>query len=142
MKQYPGNISKFIRNPQFGVSKFVNYIKSWDISDDICVISYEGLHNDPHEEMRKVINFLGLEHDESALDKAIIDSNFKNMLKKELVGTMIPGHKYDYNDLNSRRMRTGKIGGYLDELSQDDIEFIRKRLIPLKDHFLYEYIKI
>jgi len=141
VKQYHGNISKFIRHPQFGISNLIDYIKSWQTSKNICHISYEKLHKDPHSEMRKVINFLGIKHNPVALDQAISDSNFNNMLQKELTGAMLPGHKYNHKNANSRRVRSGKVGNFQKDLQPNDINYIQRKLKSLKDHYLYGNIK-
>ena len=40
--------------------------------------------------------------------------------------TGIPGHNYDANDTDSRRVRRGRIGGGLEHLDATDCEFIER----------------
>ena len=62
--------------------------------------------------------------DENLLILAIEKSPFTNMQKSE-VNSGIPGHSYNLDDVNARRMRSGVVGDYINHLSSDDIEYIR-----------------
>ena len=78
--------------------------------------------------MQKVINFLGLKYDQEALNNAIIDSEFGCMLKKELTGTMIPGHKYNYK----------KVFGHKHCVSYDKNDFYVHLLLGVRIKYIQQ----
>jgi hypothetical protein len=125
--EFNGDISTFIRSNGYGMVHFVNYINSWSkylASSVALIVSYEDMHFDTKNTFSKIISFLNIPMDENLLILAIEKSTFTNMQKSE-VNSGIPGHSYNLDDVNARRMRSGVVGDYINHLSSDDIEYIR-----------------
>jgi len=124
---FEGDISTFIRSNVYGIRHLVNYINSWSkylVSSRALIVSYEGMHFDTKNSFRKIVSFLDVPVDENVLALAINNSTFTNMQKTEL-DSGVPGHSYNLDDVNARRMRSGVVGDYVNHLSGDDIEYIR-----------------
>ncbi|MBU1210761.1 MAG: sulfotransferase domain-containing protein [Alphaproteobacteria bacterium] len=66
---------------------------------------------------------LGIESEPKALDEAVEAARFQNMKKIEMA-TGLPGHNYDRNDTESRRMRRGLVGGFRDYLTPEQVKLI------------------
>jgi hypothetical protein len=84
------------------------------------------MHRDPAGCLRSLLEFMGLGHpDEAAIAAAVRYGAFENMRRLERSGIfprkMSPG---DPGDEESYQVRKGKIGGYVDYLSPDDIAYV------------------
>lgn len=124
---FDGDISAFIHSDEYGVSHYVDYINSWSnylINSKSLIVSYESMHLDTRDIFGKIISFLEIPVDKNILTLAIEKSTFKNMQKSE-VSSGIPGHSYNLDDIDARRMRSGVVGDYANHLSSDDIDYIR-----------------
>lgn len=128
---FEGDISQFIRSQQFGAKKVLTFYQIWlknkEIPKSFLYISYEDMHNDAESVLTKVLSFMG----EKDIDKSILKSvikygRFDNMKKIEQQGkinssVLTPGNIADNNSFKARK---GIVGGYINELSTADIDFI------------------
>jgi len=145
-KVYDGeDISLFIKNQNCGFQKIINFMNLWaqEMSKrpkDFIVIKYEDLKNDAANELKKIFDFVKIEVKNEIIDQAVAYGSFDNMRKMEMAGVikdyrMKPGN---VNDPNSFRTRKGKVGGYKEELSEEDInymeELMSKKLNPFFDY--------
>jgi len=124
--RYEGSIQTFVRDSVYGIKKWIKYINSWSdylINSNAIIISYEQLHSSTQSILIDIIEYLGILVDLDCLQKAITLSKFDNMAKVEIKDE-IKGHVYDKSDIESRRMRKGKIGGYYDYLDNEDVGYI------------------
>jgi hypothetical protein len=130
---YNGTLSDFIRSRGYGIEKLLNFYNIWyknqNVPEDFLLVKYEDLHTNPHQSLNKVLDFIGIQNVEDELiDNAIKYASFKNMKKmeannqfeSEIVKPKIEG------DDESYKVRKGKVGGYVDYLSQEDIEYMDK----------------
>jgi hypothetical protein len=97
---------------------------------DLIRVRYEDLHTQPLPELRRVCSFLQIERDDSLLNRVIDGCSFDRMQEKE--------EKYGWENEDwpddKRFVRRGKIGGYVDEISNDLIEvFENKAQDSLRD---------
>jgi len=102
-------------------------MNSWSkylVNSDSLIVSYEDLHCDAKNTFSKIVSFINIDVDENILSLAIEKSTFSNMNKSEL-DKRIPGHSYNLDDVNARRIRSGIVHDYVNHLSNDDIEYIR-----------------
>lgn len=131
IKIFEGTISDFVRSEEFGVSKIVQFYKIWlqnkDVPKSLLFLKYEYLHEQPVEILKSVLEFLdepnvNQEYVESAIEYCRFE-NLKKAEKENKFGTsdLRPG---DANDPESFKVRKGKVGGYLEYLSPEDIEFV------------------
>lgn len=137
-------ISEMLRHPAHGIRPIVwimnTWMKEWEGNDKFRVFHYEDFHADTDKSFREVLNFLGFQDiDEEKFAEAIKMSSFDNMRKIESSGTadshsMQPG---DVNDEESYKVRKGKIGGYRDYLSKDDIAYLNQIIAELDPRLGY-----
>lgn len=116
--RFEGQILDFIRDEAIGASAMCRYLNGWatGISERRShVVSYEALYADPEGELIKTLTFLDLPIISSAVKSAVAAGDFSAMQVLEMQQGM-PGHNYDRSDPDSRRMRRGMPGGFVDYL--------------------------
>lgn len=141
-KSYKGNISQFIRNENYGVRNVIDYYREWVRYFDTMsksktttrpkylVITYDLMLRNTVKQIEKLLFFIGEDIDNLIIDKAISDSNFDIMHDNERNGTsFIKGCKGNIGNIIPKRIeefrvRYGVGGGYHDELSESDLEYI------------------
>jgi hypothetical protein len=124
--RFSGDLGGFLKDPEQGTASLTRYLNGWSAGLQYrkhIVVSYEKLTSDPHGETSKVLAFLGVKVMPQLLTEAVEAANFKNMRELEQA-TGLPGHDYDRNDNESLRMRRGKVGGFADYLSDEQISLI------------------
>ncbi len=125
---FKGDISEFIRDPRYGIKKILKFYDNWiDYNfgiKDMLVIRYEDLYEDPIQKLEEILEFIGIEGiTNQIINEAVEFSSFSNMKKLEQGGffnqnSMLPGNQ---KDQKSYKVRKGKIGGYVEELSHEDL---------------------
>ena len=128
--KFIGNIESFIRDDEKCLKKIVEYLNSWSpiVGKDHClVVTYEALSVDTMSSMTRLIKFLNLHVDERVLKNAINNSSFESMKEIE-IRRGISNHSHNTSQQDARRIRRGKVKGYVDYLSNDDIKFINNYL--------------
>jgi hypothetical protein len=122
---FGGNLSEFIA--QWG-PQWVHYINVWAEHlprVNSLILSYEERMRDPGRTLRQVVDFAQLaDVTDQEIDHAVRQSSFDNMLATEINGPLIPKHTYDPRDEGSRRVRRGKVGGWKETLSPEDVQFV------------------
>ena len=131
--QFKGTLSEFIRSRENGIKKLVTFYNIWyenqNVPEDFLLVRYEDLQENTHEVLKSVLKFIGIQDvEEEIIDNAVDFASFGNMKKMEADKTlkykiMQPGKE---GDEESYKVRKGKVGGYVDYLSQQDIEYIDK----------------
>lgn len=131
LKIYEGSLSDFIRDKRFGAKKIVTFYNIWYINRSIptqfLLIRYEDMYKRPIENLRQVLNFINLkEIEEEILKAAVSFASFDQMKKMEeqnIFGDSIlrPGIK---SDNESYKVRRGKIGGFVDYFTKEDLLYI------------------
>lgn len=122
---YEGTISAFIRDPYFGAIVLRDFIKMWDAikkERNVHVVSYEDMHARPVNVITSLLAFAGINKLENEIIDAVKSSSFENMKRVESDG------KFDHPWLRPRnecpKVRKGVIGGYKEELSATDVEYL------------------
>lgn len=136
-----GSIQDFVRTQ---AKDWVSYMNVWtDRLPKIrsLILPYEArlLHGDTY--LAEVLRFVGVaEIDSEILAIAIRQSGFSEMLSKEMTGPFNPGHQYDLQDANARRVRQGKVGGWRYYLNQEDATAIRQYVQELGTVKLHSFL--
>ena len=140
---YSGTISEFIRRRRGGVDSIIAYFNVWarrrDVPRAFLLVTYEQLHNDAHGQLRRVFEFLSLpDISDEAIAAAVEAGSFRNMRaveQDESVATkrLSPGRS---DDPESYKVRKGKVGGYHEYLTDDDVRYLNER-IDAQLHELY-----
>ena len=142
-KVYDGdNISTFIRDPACGFPKIIAFMNKWAEEyqkrpQDFIRVRYEDLKIDTKSELQKITQFMGINASEELLHKTVEFGSFQNMRKMEMKEEINDYRMKsgDKNDPNSFRTRKGKVGGYKDELSQEDQDYINNQVKENLDRF-------
>jgi hypothetical protein len=129
---YHGGISEFVRDPLHGIEKIVLYNLTWFERGPrfpfFLPITYEEMSASPFSVMRKGTNFLGIEVQDVELERVIANNTFIKMHEREATGeyfqqyggTFSPGNEAE---IETFKVRRGKIGGYRDYLSAEDVAY-------------------
>jgi len=132
MDAYAGSMREFIRDECFGIRAVVAMYEAWQDSQqvprDFLLLRYEDLQRDPAACLRTLLEFMGLDDpDPDAIAEAVRYGAFENMRRLERSGRferkLSPG---DPDDEDSYKVRKGRVGGYVDYLSPDDIAFVER----------------
>lgn len=130
---YDDDISSFVKNDFYGADKILSFYKLWYEAQyeprSFIYTSYELMHEDAHRELRRVLKFMDIDVDEAIIDKAVLSCSFSNMkaMEKEGEGVSSAFQPADKDDTESYKARKGKVGGYVDHLSEEDVGYIQKR---------------
>lgn len=127
---YDGTLSDFVRDPCHGVEKIIDFNRMWfDLArrrDKMMVISYEDLKADTGGALGRIVAFFGHRIDPARIAEVAAAHTFERMHQKEAAGEF--AEKWgailaarDPGDPDSFKVRRGKVGGYRDELSAEDV---------------------
>jgi len=144
--RFTGTLSEFLDVEIGGFDTLLRYYNLWaenrHVPKQFLLLRYEDVQTDPVAQLRRVLDFMGL----SAIPDAVVKeaaeyASFANMQKIE-GGEQSQSYKLkpgDPSDLNSFKVRRGKVGGYRDELTPAEIaQLERKMAASLTDYFGYE----
>lgn len=132
---FKGELSEFIDQTRGGFDTILRYYNIWAASRDIpqgfLMVRYEDMKRNPARELRKVLDFLGLGPvGDDTLQEAVRYASFENMRKMEREGNFQSGvlNPAQRSDEDSYKTRKGKIGGYTDYLTEDQIQRLSNKM--------------
>jgi hypothetical protein len=146
VKRLPQDVSQvslfdFVKNEAWGMPAIVDFLNTW--ADGLAqhpnhlLVRYEDLRHDAKPHLKRIAQFMGEEFEEAAYDDAIDFASFERMQEKERADffgneRLRPG---DPDNPDSFKVRRGKIGGYRDYLSDEEVAWVeqevRSRLHPM-----------
>jgi len=101
------------------------------------LLRYEDLRARPREELRHLLDFMGIAATDAHVNAAVDYSSYENMKKMESAqqfrlagGRMMPRDK---DNPNSFKVRRAKVGGYRDYFTDEEVEAIDRRLAETLD---------
>lgn len=143
-RPYAGDLSAFLHEREGGFDSLLEFYNIWaecrDVPAAFLLVRYEDLRSDPTGELRRVLDFLGLDVIEDSLLTEVVDAlTFEKMRKMEQQDqlqkrSLRPGNKEDEESYKTRR---GKVGGFRDYLSSDDIRLLNEKMERLSDIYGY-----
>jgi hypothetical protein len=132
---FEGSLSDFIAQRQGGFDTILRYFTIWaenrDIPEDFLLVRYEDMKADAEGELRSVLDFLGLQAiPQELVSEAVNYASFENMRQMEedgkfQHGMMKPG---DRSNQDSFKTRKGKVKGYVDYLSPEEIQALNGKI--------------
>lgn len=141
---FEGSLDEFIRHPVFGIRVIVEFLNIWasarDIPRSFLLLRYEDMQETLERELRRVLSFIGI-HVENRLVKAgAVAASFERMQELEHSDALGAGRlrPSDPSDPNSFKVRRGEVGGFRDELSASDVEYVDTEMARLDPFFGYE----
>jgi len=136
---FTGAMSAFLRDPVFGAPKIITSYTLWfrnrAVPHGFLAVSYEQMRADPAPTLARVLTFLGIADADSVAPGAVAFASFENMKKMEASGQygrkmMQPGNAADKE---SYKVRKGKVGGYREYLTDQDLAYIEDQISALGD---------
>lgn len=119
------SLSEFLKHDTGALKSIVRYYNIWAEAhkkhEKFHFVSYEGLLTDGDAELQRLMNFLGISVKPENIVKAIEENSFARLKQKEQTGTLNDGFFTKKADENESKVRSGKIGGYKEKLSEEDI---------------------
>jgi hypothetical protein len=115
---YHGNVADFIRDPLHGLEKIVRYNLTWlergNRLPAFLPITYENLRRNPHANLRTILDFVGAQSlSDAVVARALTNNTLENMRQRESL--RVPKQSF--------KARRGKVGGYVDYLSIQDLKY-------------------
>ena len=142
--QFRGELHEFLQDERFGATKAATFHANWyaaqTVPREFLAIRYEDLHRDPHRELRNALTVIGVDApDAGSVNSAVRFGEFDNMQALERTDhfnteILRPGSG---EDRESFKVRSGKIGGYEDYLSTEDIAYVDKVIEKFDCPFVY-----
>jgi hypothetical protein len=140
-RSFDGTISEYIRNPFVGIVKLLTALNRWQrtlhLAKNFTVISYEEMRADPVAALDKTMRFLGLQSlDLNLLLEAVEFTRIENLQKLEQSNFFRSVEMQNKsNDPRARKVREGKVGGFREHLSQDDLDYIAAKEAEMGNPF-------
>ena len=145
-KKFNGTISEFIRSDRYGIKKIMAFYKIWfenqTLPSEFLLLRYENMHENAASCLRSLIDFIGVpDIPENVVANAVEFSSFENMKKMEMSNyfQMTMMKPADPANESSYKVRRGKVGGYVDYLSEEDVEFIDRIVSEMGHPFVKSY---
>lgn len=135
------SISEFIRDDILGFKRIIHFYNLWNKNKEIprsfLLVSYEDLLNNGIQELEKITNFLSINVSQDVIRRVYDESSASKMRKQE-INNQLEG----FNDFGKNRdqlkVRNAKIGGYISELSEEDINYCNIEMKKLHAYFKYK----
>jgi hypothetical protein len=144
-ESYSGTIQEFIRSPYSGIEKILVAHNRWwanrNLASEFIVISYEQMSKDLGTVLRDTLRFMGTwPIDDRRISASVDAAGFENMRNIESEG-MIAHHslKLPSLDPRARKIREGKVGGFRNHLSDQDVAYIERSIERIGDPFADYY---
>ncbi len=130
---FAGSLTEFIRGRHGGFETILSYYNIWaenrGIPRGFLLVRYEDMKADAQRELRRVIDFLGLNAiPDATLAEAVEYASFENMRKMETQGKFKSGmlQPADQANQESYKTRKGKVKGFEDHLEGPDIAYLNR----------------
>ncbi len=133
---------EFVANPDCGVPRIVNFFNDWacalpDLKDNLLVIRYEDMRQDPAHVLTQVLEFVGTPGTPEEIAKAVEFASYENMKKLEekslFKGSGARVRPGDKSNPNSFKVRRAKVGGYRDYFEDDQVRQIDRMVVDKLD---------
>lgn len=132
LKSYQGDLSAFIRDPRHGIEKIAVFNLGWLTGgpDGAAIhrISYEQMMADTEGTLSAIADFVGVTVTPEQVSQAVDNNRFDKMQARERAGNFDarygPALRANPSaDPEGLKVRRGKVGGFQDDLKEDDIAF-------------------
>lgn len=135
--QFTGTLSEFMRHEKYGIKGIVAYYNLWSSNTGPPLIRYEDMHQCAEGNVEWLLSLMGIEPSLGTLKKAVEFASFDNMWKLESENYNKWLREVKHGDPESRRVRRGKVGGYVDYMTPDDIAFANEAMEELDPYYGY-----
>lgn len=126
----------YMMNEDYGIPRTVRFYNLWqtelDKTRDHLVVRYEDLRAAPEETLRRIVAFIGCEASDADIAHALKYSSLDNMRKLEARNDPLSGSRRlmpkDLANPEAFKARRGKVGGYRDYFTDDELARIEAYL--------------
>lgn len=132
---FEGDLSEFIARTEGSFDTILAYYNIWAenrrIPKGFLLLRYEDLQEEPQSELRRTLDFMGLEAiQDDTIAEAVEYASFENMRRMEQLGQFQSNilNPADTSDLESYKTRRGKVKGYKQYLSDEEIADLDKKI--------------
>lgn len=143
LQNFSGELSEFLRDSRHGLEKVCHFNLGWmqrgSGRSNFLSLSYETLRIDTAGQMMRCMDFLGRPVDSARLHAVVQECSFENMQRaegamkyKDAYGQMLA--PVDPSNPESFKVRKGKVGGYLESFSEQDLIYC-DQLLAQCDYF-------
>lgn len=123
------SLFEYVMDEDYGIPRTIKFLNGWQAelqkTKDHLVISYEEMRASPEQILRKVTAFMKIAADDEQIAHATEYASMENMRKIEKSGSTESGSRRlmpkDVNNPDSFKARRGKVGGYRDYFSADEL---------------------
>jgi len=131
------SLSAFVRNRRRGIRSIVRVLnliyRKIRKQPGFLLLRYEELRADPATELTRIIRFAGIAVKDREIAEAVSFAAFDNMRRMEESDSaksskLRPG---DRRNPESFKVRKGKVGGFVDYLSERDIIYVNEQICRL-----------
>jgi hypothetical protein len=140
----PEPISAMLRSRDFGIASVVElmngWLQEWRGQERFKLMRYEDCRANDAREFRGLLEFLGVKQiNERAFNDALIFCSFENMQKMEKTGSFREKELSAANpsDVESFKARRGKVGGFSEHFTPDDLAYAAVEMARLDPEFGY-----
>ena len=137
------SIFDFVARQEAGLRKVIDFMNGWAEEmprlEDLLVVRYEDLRARPEERLGEILAFIGTPGGEEQVREAVAFASFENMRRLEQKRTFwLSGGRMvakDRSNPESFKVRRGKVGGYRDYFTDDQVAeiegLIQEHLSPV-----------
>jgi hypothetical protein len=131
LRFFTGTISAFVRDERYGVDKILTFYRQWHAAREVpsafMFVRYEAMHADPAGVLGRVLPFIGAREVPAATTAVAADfARFENLRDAEarnLFDNPVLATRPNA-DPESFKVRMGRVGGFREHLSTDDVAWI------------------
>ena len=134
-KAFKGSISDYVYEKNGGFDTILAFYNLWyknkNIPKNFMLLKYEDLHKNAASQLIKVLNFIEIENiEQKNVETSVQYTLFDNMQKIEQ-NFEIKSDRLkpaDKNDKDTYKTRKGKIGGYINYFSKEEIKYLTDKM--------------
>lgn len=142
---YTGSMSQMIRDPLYGLWPIIRimntWMDEWGSSANSFLVRYEDCRANTREEFGRLLRFLHYDPDccRDAFDDALKFSHFERAQASERASKFSKAYltPTDPTDIDSFKVRRGKVGGFSDYLNSEDVDWANDLLSSLDPRYGY-----
>jgi hypothetical protein len=133
--KFHGELVDFINQQSGGFDTIIAFYNIWaknrKIPKDFLLIRYEDIHANPAGELKRILDFIGLNNIGNEEIKAAVNfASFDNMrrMEKETRFDSAILKPAENSKLDTYKTRKGKMGGYKGYLTEEEIETLNQKM--------------
>jgi hypothetical protein len=129
---YRKDISAFLRDSFFGLNRileFMNFLAQEKEKFPHLLIYYEDMHEATADSLKQMLQFAEIPLNGEWIEESVSYGCFSNMRKLEFSGAF--GDKLtarDSDKANSYKVRKGRVGSYVEELNEEDTDWVESQI--------------